>query len=169
MQTKDFIAKQIGSQRWIADSVMQDMTEEHLNWSPPGTANSIATILLHVTGTDDTFVNVRALGRATVWESGNWSERIGIAGTPGRGGYWDEANAATFALAPVLEYVAAVRASVDEYVASLTDEELSRLVQGIGGEQPMAAVIALIIVHAAGHFGEIAALKGAQGAKGLPF
>jgi hypothetical protein len=169
MQTRDFIISSIGRQRWIADSVVQDLTEEQLNWSPPGTANSIATILLHVTGTDDTFINMRALGRPTVWESGNWSERIGIAGTPGRGGYWDEANAATFALAPILEYVTAVRASVDEYVGSLTDDELSRLVQSIGGEQPMAAVIGLIIVHAAGHFGEIAALKGAQGAKGLPF
>ena len=169
MQTKEFISKQIGLQRWIADSVLQDLTEEQLNWSPPGTANSIATILLHVTGTDDRFVNMRALGRATIWESGNWSERVGLPQPPGQAGYWDEANAKTFELAALKDYVEAVRGVIDEYVATLTDEELSRPVQGIGGEQPMAAVIGLIIVHAAGHYGEIAALKGAQGAKGLPF
>lgn len=169
MQMKEFIAAQIGTQRWIADSVLRDLTEEQLNWSPPGATNTIATILLHVTGTDDTFVNVRARGGATVWESGNWSERVGFPGIPGRAGYWAEANDHAFALAPLLEYMAAVRASLDDYVATLTDEELSRMVQALGNEQPIAAVLALVVVHAAGHFGEIAALKGAQGAKGLPF
>ena len=75
MRAGDFIALQIGRQRWLADSVLQDLTEEQLNWSPPGATNTIATILLHVTGTDDTFINVLAQGRQTVWESGNWSER----------------------------------------------------------------------------------------------
>jgi hypothetical protein len=58
---------------------------------------------------------------------------------------------------------------VDEYIATLTDEELARKVQSIGGEQPIASVLALIVIHAAGHYGEVAALKGAQGGKGLPF
>jgi uncharacterized damage-inducible protein DinB len=169
MHAKDFIATQIGTQRWIADAVLKNLTEEQLNWSPPGTANKIATILIHVTGTDDRFINMRARGQATVWDSGNWSERIGLPQPPGMAGYWDEANTSTFPLSPVLEYVAAVRASVDDYVASLTDEELARTVQAIGGEQPIAAVLALLIVHASGHYGEVAALKGAQGAKGLPF
>jgi hypothetical protein len=148
---------------------MQDLTEEELNWSPPGTANKIATILVHVTGTDDRFINLRALGKPTVWESGNWSERIGLPQPPGAGGYWAEANARNFSLDAVRGYIAAVRASVDEYVAALTDEELARMVQSIGGEQPISAVLALIVVHAAGHYGEVAALKGAQGAQGLPF
>src|SRR3954447_7068100 len=63
MHAKDFITASIGRQRWIADAVMQDLTEEQLNWSPPGLANKIATILVHVTGTDDRFINMRALGK----------------------------------------------------------------------------------------------------------
>ncbi len=170
MHAKDFIASSIGTQRWIADAVVQDLTEEQLNWSPPGLANKIGTILIHVTGTDDRFINMRARGQATVWESGNWSERLGIAQPPGGGGgSWEAANASNFSLEAVRDYIAAVRASVDDYVAALTDEELARKVQSIGGEQPIAAVLALIVVHAAGHYGEVAALKGAQGAKGLPF
>jgi hypothetical protein len=110
MHAKDFIAMQIGTQRWIADAVLKDLTEEQLNWSPPGTANTIATTLIHVTGTDDRFINMRVRGQATVWESGNWSERIGLPQPPGQAGYWAEANAMTFPLAPILDYIAAVRA-----------------------------------------------------------
>ena len=102
------------------------------------------------------------------WVSDNWG--LGIALPPGGGGgSWEEANASNFSLEAVRDYITAVRASVDAYIANLTDEELSRMVQSIGGEQPIAAVLALIVVHAAGHYGEVAALKGTQGAKGLPF
>jgi DinB superfamily len=170
MHAKDFIATSIGRQRWIADAVMQDLTEEQLNWSPPGLANKIATILIHVTGTDGRFINLRALGKPTIWESGNWSEQLGLSQPPGGGGgSWEDANASNFSLDAVRGYITAVRASVDDYVAALTDEELARTVQSIGGEQPISAVLALLIVHAAGHYGEVAALKGTQGAKGLPF
>jgi len=170
MQAKDLIATHIRTQRWIADAVLQDLTEEQLNWSPPGLANKIATILIHVTGTDDRFINMRALGEPTIWESGNWSERLGIALPPGGGGgSWEEANASNFSLEAVRGYIAAVRIAVDDYVAALTDDELARLVQSIGGEQPIASVLALLVIHASGHYGEVAALKGAQGAKGLPF
>lgn len=169
MQAGDFIALQIGRQRWLADSVLQGLTDEQLNWSPPGATNTIATILLHVTGTDDTFINVLAQGQPTVWERGNWSERIGFPGFPGRAGLWDEANAHTFTLAPLVEYQAAVRASIDAYLATLTGEELARTVQALGSEQPIAAVLGLVVIHEAHHFGEIAALKGAQGIRGLPF
>ena len=169
MRAREFIALQIGRQRWVADSALQGLTEEQLNWTPPGETNTIGTILLHVTGTDDRFVNVLARGGQAVWERDNWAERVGFPGIPGRAGFWAEANAHPFALSPLLAYQAAVRASLDEYVAALTDEELSRTMQALGSEQPIAAILGLVVVHQAHHFGEIAALKGAQGVKGLPF
>jgi hypothetical protein len=117
MHAKDFIAASINRQRWVADAVLQDLTEEQLNWSPPGLANKIATILIHVTGTDDRFINMRARGQATVWESGSWSQHLGIALPPGGGGgSWEEANASNFSLEAVRGYITAVRSSVDDYI-----------------------------------------------------
>ena len=169
MDAKAFLQKQIGIQRALADAVIGGVTEEQANSAPPGTCNTIATILLHVTGTDDAFIHMRALAQPLLWESGNWAARVGFPMPPGRAGFWAEANAATLALAPILEYQAAMRAALDEYVAGATDDELARLVPSPFGEQPLYGVLGLLVVHASSHFGEIAALKGAQGLKGLPF
>lgn len=38
----------------------------------------------------------------------------------------------------------------------------------IGGERPVAEVLATLVVYTMGHAGEIAALKGVLGVKGLP-
>jgi hypothetical protein len=169
MDAKTFLQGQIVTQRRVADAVLGGLTQEQMDWTPPGTANRIGTILLHLNGTDDAFINARALGRPRLWESGSWAERIGLPEPPGRAGYWDEANRTSLPLGPVLEYQAAVRAALDASMAELSDEELARLVPSPFGEQPIAGILGLLVVHAAGHFGEIAALKGAQGAKGLPF
>ncbi len=168
MDTKGWLQGQIRIQRAVADAVMGDATQEQLAWTPPGIANTIGTILLHVAGTDD-FALARVQGSPTIWESGDWSARVGFPNPPGRGGFWAEANATTLPLAPLLEYQAAVRAALDGYIAGATEEDFKRLLPTPFGEQPLVGMIGLLIVHAAGHFGEIAALKGTQGAKGLPF
>jgi hypothetical protein len=69
------------------------------------------------------------------------------------------------------EYAKAVYAATDAYVAGLGPADLERKVDtGFVGEQTVGFVVGNILVwHVAEHNGEIAALKGAQGLKGLPF
>jgi hypothetical protein len=69
------------------------------------------------------------------------------------------------------EYAKAVYGATDAYIARLSDSGLARKVQtGFIGEQSAAFVISNILGwHIAEHTGEIAALKGVQGLKGLPF
>lgn len=169
LDAKAFLQRQITIQRGIADAVLGDVTQAQLDWATPGTTNRIGTILLHVAGTDDAFIHARVLGRPRLWEGGNWAARVGLPQPPGRGGFWAEANAATLPLGPILEYQAAVRAAFDALVAGMDDAMLARTAPTPFGEQPFSGVLGLLVVHAAGHFGEIAALKGAQGARGLPF
>ena len=169
MDAKVFLQKQIEIQRALADAVIGGVTEEQANAASPGTCNTIATILLHVAGTDDAFLHVRAQAKPLLWESGNWAARVGFPMPPGRAGFWAEANAATLPLAPILEYQAAMRAALDAYVAAATDDDLARTMPSPFGEQPLYGILGLMVVHSSSHFGEIAALKGAQGLKGLPF
>jgi uncharacterized damage-inducible protein DinB len=68
----------------------------------------------------------------------------------------------------LLEYQSAVRAATDAYLSTLTPEELERNVEFAGGERTVADMLLLACSHSLGHNGEIAALKGIQGAKGLP-
>jgi hypothetical protein len=72
-------------------------------------------------------------------------------------------------LAPLLDYLQQVRAATDAYLAGVTPEELDRIVQIAGQDRPVAQVFVLLVVHSAAHTGEISALKGVSGAKGLPF
>ncbi len=69
------------------------------------------------------------------------------------------------------EYARAVYAATDAYVGGLSEAALERKVDtGFIGEQTVAFVLTNIAAwHVAEHGGEIAALKGVQGLKGLPF
>jgi hypothetical protein len=60
------------------------------------------------------------------------------------------------------DYEKAVRVATDEYLATASDEELSRKIAWLDMEgQPVSAVLGLIcIVHPSNHIGEIFALKG---------
>lgn len=68
-----------------------------------------------------------------------------------------------------MAYRDAVRAATDRYLADLTADELDRQIDLMGSQRPVADALAIMVVHIATHAGEIAALKGTQGLKGLPF
>ena len=72
------------------------------------------------------------------------------------------------AIQPIAAYQVAVWAATDAFVAGLTPAELDRKVKFAGGERSVADMLHLACAQALGHAGEIAALKGVLGAKGLP-
>jgi uncharacterized damage-inducible protein DinB len=69
----------------------------------------------------------------------------------------------------ISDYAQAVQTRTEAYLAGLTATELGREVSYMSKPQPVAMVLGALPVHTAFHTGEIAVLKGAQGAKGLPF
>jgi len=168
VDAREYLQRQFARVRLITDGVMRETTDEQFNWTPPGTANSIGVTFLHMVGSEDRYVQSVLQGKPPLWESEGWDEQIGAV-PPGGGRGWEEARGATLAVTPALEYAQAVRAATDAYLATITPEELERPVHFLGGERPVAEVLATLVVHAMGHMGEIAALKGVLGVKGLPF
>jgi hypothetical protein len=67
------------------------------------------------------------------------------------------------------QYAAAVYGATDEYLATVSDAELDRIVEpGFAPPMPVRSFIAnLLAWHVATHQGEISALKGVQGFNGL--
>jgi hypothetical protein len=61
-----------------------------------------------------------------------------------------------------------VWAATDAYLSSLTPADLDRKVKLGARELTVAEMLLLAASQALSHTGEIAALKGVQGAKGLP-
>ena len=169
MDAKTYVEKQIANMRSLTDDVVKDTTEDQFNWLPPGKLNPISAVLIHILGGEDFFIQNILQSKPRVWETGAWGAQIGIQIPPSPGHDWDECRCTRLALAPVLGYAQAVRAATDAYLAGLTAEELDRQVNFVGRTVPASQMLALLVVHAAGHAGEIAALKGMQGVQGLPF
>ncbi len=169
MDAREYLQRQFASVRGVSDAVTKDLTDEQLNWAPPGTANPIGTTLVHAILGEDSFVQRILQGKSPLWNAGGWSERTGLKVLPGRGSSWEESNNTKLALAVLLAYQEEVRSATDKYVAGLTSDELRRQVSVGGTDRTVADVLALVATHTAHHMGEISALKGIQGAKGLPY
>ncbi len=159
--------EQAGMRRMV-EMTMQDMTPELFNWAPPGTANTISATFLHFINVEDNFIHKLIQGKPSIWESDNWSQRTGIEKPPSIGEDWTPYKHRQVAIQPLQEYKTAVWAATDAYLATLTMAELDRKVKFARGERTVAEMLLLAASQAHGHTGEIAALKGVQGAKGLP-
>ncbi len=168
MDLFEYIHLEMARMRRQVTSVMKDITPQEFNWPPPGTANTISATFLHLTSVEDNIVQGLLQGKPRVWDTGGWSERTRVQKPPSTGESWDEFKHATLALGPFFEYQQAVWAATDAYLPALTAGELDRKVMFHGTERTVADMLILVASQAAGHAGEIAALKGIQGARGLP-
>jgi hypothetical protein len=136
---------------------------------PNANIESIATIYAHSLFAEDMMVNGMIRKQSPLYQSGAWAEKLGIkSAAPMPNIEWSTGVSA--GLAQFAGYLAAVQKSTSDCIASLSDADLDREIDGPVGKQTIAAFLSgLIIQHLAAHAGEIAALKGVQGKKGLPF
>ena len=170
MDVITYIRQQVDNAHQQIDLVMQDITEDQFNWHPSGTINPISVILAHVLGGEDFFAHSLLQAKPRVWELQEWGQKIGIPEPPGGPGTdWDAIRATRMSIAPLLDYGRALRDATDTYLATLTPTELDRQVDFAGQPRSVAEILMMFVVHIAGHAGEMAAVKGMQGMKGLPF
>jgi uncharacterized damage-inducible protein DinB len=169
MDVKTYIQQQMDRVRGDTQAVLQGITDEQLNWPPPGTVSPISTILIHMLAAEDYFIQTLIGGQAPFWAVQQWGEKIGVPAPPAQGDNWDEFKTVKISLAPVLDYAQAIRPATDAYLAGLTAEELDRRVVFHGDKLPVAQVLMILVSHSACHTGEMAAIKGMQGIQGLPY
>jgi hypothetical protein len=169
MEIIEYIQKQFGGVRKQVEAVLKDTTQEQLNWTPPGTANSIGVTLVHMITSEDIFFHQFLQCEKSLWETENWGEKIGLSAPPGHTHGWEEIKNKTLELEPVLAYGKSVWAASDAYIGCLTTAILDNKVTIFTSERSVADIVALQASHILGHAGEMAAIKGMQGVKGLPF
>jgi hypothetical protein len=155
----------------LIDATMGSVTDTQFNWTPPGTVNPIQTALLHMVGGEDFFVQQILQGRPLLWQTQGWGEKIGVAEPPRPGGDWTATKTKPLPLGEILAYQASVRAATDAYLAKLSPDVLDKPATFPGYPRPvtMGDVLTILGGHIAFHAGEISAVKGVQGEKGLPF
>jgi hypothetical protein len=163
MEILEYISRQVGVNRRYVDGTLQNLTDELVNWVPPGQANSIGATLLHFIGGEDRVVQTVLQSKPTIWETGDWAAKIGIPIYPMTPEAWKAVSAVQLTLPSILDYLQVVRAGTDAYLASATPQALDRTVNFVGADRPAGEALAMVLTHASHHIGEVAALKGVQG------
>lgn len=165
------LREQLKQSHEILEQAVADLDADQLHRRVGENIQPIAAIYAHTITGEDMLVNGQLRGQTPIFQSGGWAERLGFG--PGDGMLTDDWSATVRItdLAAARDYAAQVYAATDDYVASLTEADLDRVFDtGWMGETSVGSYLATIIVwHAVQHGGEICALKGCMGGKGLPF
>lgn len=172
MSAQSAVQQQLAFWHGALDGMLADCSPEVLNKTlPDATVSSIASIYAHLVFAEDVIVHALLQGKPVVYETDGWAAKTGVAFPgipPSISAEW--ARSLHMNLPAFQGYAKTVQASVDGYLAGLPDSDLSRKISGPFGEQTVEwVVVTLLGTHAPQHIGEIAALKGVQGLKGLPF
>jgi hypothetical protein len=155
---------------WLLPT-LEGLAAEQLHWQPGGRARPIAAQIAHLVMAEDT-IFATAFGRYAPLMTSTHADKTGVSEPPPTGDWGEWAQRVQVDLPVALEYARAVFAFTDEYLASLSDDDLAREVDLtiIGsGVYTLAALINSMALHVAAHTGEIAAIRGMLGLQGYAF
>ena len=138
--------------------VTADLTQEQADWRPPGTANTIGSIYSHILTYVDYYVRnyfIEGKPQPETVESRPaelWMQDVQVD------------------LSELHAFAGQVRSTVQNWLSSLTPQDLERRSLTTAGEINEGQAVELFIIwHINAHCGEISALKGCQGLKGYPW
>lgn len=148
---------------WL-EAIVSDVSDEQANWRPPGRANTIALTYFHIVGNADEDLNEHLFQRPQL-SDGAWRGRTGVGTGPSA---WAAGERVDWTA--LREYGRAMHAFVLETLDSLTEADLQRRVsmgsEVLGIWEGIEVIRLTVGRHIWMHGGEIACLKGLQGAKG---
>ncbi|HEY8172385.1 MAG TPA: DinB family protein [Dehalococcoidia bacterium] len=164
MNGVEYAKKQLAQAFSLVNQCTDGMTDEQFNFKPGGTANPPAKTLVHLAASMEFFVVHMIKGEQMSWPA--LAEQHGLPANSMQIWGYD----GPIPQAPVKEFVQKTQQVVLDYVATLNDADLDREIETqFFGKQTIAFLLQLGAMHAVGHAGDIAAVKGMQGLKGLPF
>jgi uncharacterized damage-inducible protein DinB len=169
MDTVEYIKNSLAfAHRALSDAC--NGTDEQLHFVPTGGSHSIAWCLWHTARIEDVIINGRCRGADLIWNEST-ANQVGLPfdGT-GNGLSDDEAQQIRIAdIEAFRAYQASVWKQSDEFLDSLSDDDLQRAIpRRDGSTETIAQAISLhLIGHFNGHRGEINLLRGMQGMPGV--
>ena len=157
------------------EELVSDLTQEQAHWQPPGNAIPIGSLYWHTIKYVDYIVHDWGMGQPSLRQREGWEERVIIASPP------PDPDDPMLDLRAIREgvkvdlpalhdYARATAQAVLDWMASLTMEDLERIIETRYGQYNLAQMLeSFIIWHINAHCGEISALRGCQGLKGYPW
>ncbi|XVQ10578.1 mycothiol transferase [Spirillospora sp. CA-255316] len=131
MTSADLLADAFGRIKEVVHQAVEGLTPEQLAHRVNGEANSIAWLVWHLTRVqDDHIAEVAAVPE--VWTTKGWAERFGLPFGPAQTGYGHSSEQVEAVRVDSWELLADYHDAVHEqtiaYVETLTDDDLSRIV-----------------------------------------
>lgn len=159
----------------ILEQTMDGVTDEVAHFMPPKKANPIAGTYAHIVFSEDMFIHIFLKKTQPLYET-EFKDKTGASAV--QPSDWAVAypvwlKEVKIDVKKFREYAKGVYAVAEEYVATLTDEDLEKDVDmssfGMGSKKVHDFIANLISGHTYSITGEISVLKGIQGLKGYPF
>ena len=170
MTTAKLIQGSFKSAHGILLQTLAGISDASLKTVPAGAnIQPLQAILAHVVTAEDAIINGMLAKRQPITTPA-LLEGTGVPAPSAPNLSPELAASITMNLPAFIEYAKKVFASTEEALGSLTEEQLAAEMDGPFGKRTVAAyALDLGLYHLVGHSGEIAALKGIHGQKGLPF
>jgi hypothetical protein len=170
MNTVSLLCEQIQQAHGFLEATMEGVTPQQAHWTPPGTANPIAATYVHAIASEDLAINMVLKAGSPLYAS-EWADKTGVSEVqPLTTAEW--ASRVRIDLPTTRGYAQAVHAATETYLATLTDEELARVLDltsfGLGQMTVGTVLNRMVLGHIDNMTGEISVLKGIQGARGYP-
>lgn len=144
----------------------ENLSDEQVHFVPEGQSHSIAWIMWHDARIEDLFINQLFQGKKPEWETGGWAEKTGLP-EKGFGTGQSTEDAATIRIKDMKaweDYRETVYKQADDFLASITDDDLTREVKlGEKVEQLGESINLHMVTHLNGHRGEVNLLRGMMG------
>mgnify|MGYP001200972112 CR=1 FL=1 len=164
MSSADLLVDAFGRIREVVHEAVEGLTPEQLAHRVDGTANSIAWLVWHLTRVQDDHV-ADVAGRPQVWMSQGWAERFALPFGLAQTGYGHSSEQVEAVRVGSWELLTGYHDAVHEqtvgYVASLTDQDLARIVDR-SWDPPVTLGVRLVSVISDDlqHAGQAAFLRG---------
>ena len=148
---------------YFIDLWVNGMTDEEYNWKPSGTCHPVSKLHAHILFYLDLSIHLVLGANPSTW--GQFATKEGLGANVAE--IWSSDTSIT--LSAMQEYAKGLKGSVETFFDSISETDLDREVDTrFLGTQSVGWMLTFITYHNLIHTGEIAAVKGMQGLKGLP-
>ena len=166
MAATDVIKTSLERNWGMVDRALEELDDATLAQQPNANSNSIAWLLWHMTRVVDTLVNSRLQSKPQLWVQDDWHQKFGMGDDPGETGQGMSSERLAAWRAPsrdiLLGYYEAVKTGARDYLASLTDTDLSGSVVAppANESRPVSDLLGILVYDNVVHGGQIAYLRG---------
>lgn len=172
MNTVEQVTELIRDSHRTLEENMGELTPEQAHWIPPGKLSPIDALFAHVVVGEDMFLS-RFVRQVPGLCETTWAAKTGVGEPHPENPPWGEwAKRVQIDMPALQKYARAVHARTEEYLGSLSPEDLEATVPSSppGATWTLGYVLGPITAgHVYQHAGEISAVKGLQWLQGYSF